>query len=334
MMLFMDPLAPAYQAAPLTRSYAVASADTPTPSDGYPSLLVDLNNDHAESLAVDWIVWLQDVRHLAVNTLKSYNAVLRSYLEWCDKVGLDPLHPGLADLEAFMTRRHSYNGRKGSASSQRTDVAVLRGWFTWMLNRGLVTSNPTFGFTGPPAKRKDGRPIEDEHWQTLWASDMPLRMRAILGLGFYCGLREGEIGSLRTDQLTDTRVRNFVRKGGGEDTLPWADMAEVHHRKLPHLLPDPELLHRSVAHVRHNYERLIPWQRDRELYRWLRKACDRVDIPRYTPHQMRHSAATNLLRAGVKPHVVMRLLNHTSFDTTMGYVRAGARDLQEFLDTM
>jgi len=258
--------------------------------------------------------------------------VLRNYLEWCARLNVDPLRPGLTDLEAFMTRKHSFNGRKGSPSAQRSDAVVLRGFFGWAKERDLVPVNPARDLATPAVKRRDGRPVEDEHWQIMWASDMPPRLRAILGLGYFCGMRLAELSSLRSDQLTPTRVRNFVRKGGGEDTLPWLDMAEVHYKRLPHLLPDLDVFVSAVTHAGYNYERLFPWQMDKGLYKWMLKLCNKLDIPRYTPHQLRHSTATNLLRAGIKPHVVMRLMNHTSFDTTMGYVRAGAGDLREFLD--
>ena len=332
MMLFMDPPAPAYEAHPLSRSFAVLLDDTPTPESEYGAILEQLDDSHGESLAVAWLIWLRDVKRRSENTLLSYNAVLRNYLAWCARTQVDVLNPGLADLEAFMVRRHDFNGRKGSASSQRTDAAVLRGWFSWMHERKLIPANPAKDLSGPAAKRKDGRPIEDEHWQVIWASDLSLRMRAILGLGFYCGLRQEELGALRAENITPTKIRNFVRKGGSEDTLPWADLVEAHHRKLPHLMPDPHVMDAAVAYARGHHDRLIPWQRHKELYRWMSKLCTRVGVPQYTPHQMRHSTATNLLRAGVRPHLVMRLMNHTSFDTTMGYVRAGARDLREFLD--
>lgn len=306
-------------------------AERPT-RGGYPNHGPEIDLTSAEALAVDWLVWLGEVKGRAQNTLLSYNAVLRNYLAWCARVGVNPLQPGLTDLETFMTRKHTFNGRKGSASSQRTDAAALKGWFGWMKERDLLPKNPAVDLSGPQSKRKDGRPIEDDHWRLMWALDLPPRSRAVLGLGFFCGLRLAEMHALTTSQITETRIRNFVRKGGGEDTLPWRDVAEVHALQLPWLLPDLDGFVSAVNHTRNNHDRLFPWQTPKGMYKWMGKLCGRLNIPPYTPHQMRHSAATNLLRAGIKPHVVMRLMNHTSFDTTMSYVRAGSRDLREWLD--
>jgi integrase/recombinase XerD len=276
---------------------------------------------------------LRDVRGRRQNTLDSYNQVLRFWLEHCTRKHIEPLRPTLEELESFVARVRK-NGHKGAASSRRTDVATLRGWYKWMHERGRLQTNPTRDLQGPSSPRSEPRPFEDDDWATLWNSDLQPRQRVMLGFGYYAGLRREEIGSLLTEQITPSRIVRLMRKGGHEHTLPWRDMAEVIYVKLPHLLPDMNVLVGAVEHVRNNHPRVIPWEQPKELYRHLSKLCSRLEIAQYTPHQLRHSTATNLLRAGVKPHVVMRLMNHSSFDITMGYVRAGAGDLREWLDTM
>lgn len=297
---------------------------------------------HAESLAVQWIEWLRDVGGKQTNTLLNYNQVLRFWLAFCDAHDVEPLRPTLTDFEAFMTRRRA-RGRKGSVATRNNDATILRNWYTWLHERGHLPENPALDLRGPRRKVKDGDPIPDAHWQIIWDSDLPPRLRAILGLGYYAGLRRAEI-DMPTGIVTPTKLVNLVRKGGDEHTVPWFDMADVVYRRLPHLLPEIDVFTSAVEHVRRNYDRVIPWMDPHEMYRAMSKLCDRLGVHRgvaqkpggralpYTPHQLRHSTATNLLQAGVPPYQVMRLMNHKSFDTTMGYVRAGASDLREWLD--
>ena len=49
---------------------------------------------------------------------------------------------------------------------------------------------------------------------------------------------------------------------------------------------------------------------------------------RIVPHQLRHTYATEMLRAGVSFPALMKLLGHTSPDMTMLYVEVALNDLQ------
>jgi integrase len=49
----------------------------------------------------------------------------------------------------------------------------------------------------------------------------------------------------------------------------------------------------------------------------LRKALERAGVPRIRLHDMRHTAATSLLTAGVHPKLVQDMLGHSTIITTM-----------------
>lgn len=282
-----------------------------------------------EIFAVEWLTWNRDVAQRAEATVAKYADVLVAWLTFSHQHHIDALMPDTGDLEAFMTRKRS-NGRKGKPATQQLDASVLRNWYTWLNQRGKLPSNPALDLVAPKQKTREPRPIADEDWKQLWGSDLPPRLRAILGLGYYCGLRRGELHELRTENIGPRNIFNFIRKGGGEDSVPWVDMAETIAERLPALLPDVSVFTYSVHHVKNNYERVSPWQNIDYLYKRMTQLCDGVGIPRYGPHQLRHSAATNLCTAGVPIHIVKELMNHNSVNTTMLYVRAGARELRQW----
>ncbi len=70
------------------------------------------------------------------------------------------------------------------------------------------------------------------------------------------------------------------------------------------------------------------------LNRRMRSLSDRAATARYTPHQLRHSFVTNLLRAGVPLHLVSRMANHSSPTVTNIYVKAGASELREWMSAV
>jgi integrase len=67
----------------------------------------------------------------------------------------------------------------------------------------------------------------------------------------------------------------------------------------------------------------------RQLRRYLHEVCGSLGLStRIVPHQLRHTYATEMLRAGVSFPALMKLLGHTSPDMTMLYVEVALNDLQ------
>jgi integrase len=67
----------------------------------------------------------------------------------------------------------------------------------------------------------------------------------------------------------------------------------------------------------------------KHLRRYLHRVCLSVGLStRIVPHQLRHTYATEMLRAGVSFPAVMKLLGHTSPEMTMLYIEVVLNDLQ------
>jgi site-specific recombinase XerD len=67
----------------------------------------------------------------------------------------------------------------------------------------------------------------------------------------------------------------------------------------------------------------------RQLRDYLHQVCHSLALStRIVPHQLRHTYATEMLRAGVSFPVLMKLLGHTSPEMTMRYVDVALTDLQ------
>ncbi len=69
----------------------------------------------------------------------------------------------------------------------------------------------------------------------------------------------------------------------------------------------------------------------RALQRALTRAVQRAgcSVAHITPHQLRHTYATEMLRAGVSLSAMKELLGHRSINMTMRYVQVSQKDLQQ-----
>lgn len=146
-----------------------------------------------------------------------------------------------------------------------------------------------------------------------------LRDRALIEIGYGCGLRAGEIASLAMENI-DTSS-GFIRlsgKGGKERIVPL--VGKVRSRLERYLLS-------GRAHFQRNpTERVFisknghPLRRE-DVWRIIQKRGKIAGIPssRLYPHILRHSFATHLLRRGMDLRTLQELLGHSSIMTTEKY---------------
>lgn len=298
------------------------------------NLIEPLATADNDRLASEWLNYLSHKRGRAKSTVIAYAKLIYRFAEWADERSL--LEMGVDDMETFVNRPRERVARASNSTLHR-DAAVLRSFYAWCVERGVLLRDPSLGLHTPTIHNVMPRSITDDHWMALWRSQaVQTSQKAVvaLGLGFYCGLRRDEITHLRGEQVTDSHIVGFVRKGGGEDTLPWRSLTSVYASNLQPVAPAIKQFETTLVYLAQarGSDRLIGWQHPDAFNTALRSWTRRAQVPPITPHQLRHSAATNLLRCGVPLYLVSSMLNHRSIQTTMRYVRAGHDALAEWMD--
>ncbi len=192
----------------------------------------------------------------------------------------------------------------------RSDLRVFYGWAT---KRGVLDRNPAVDVDPIKVPRSLPRPFGDEA-QTLLQHGSR-RVRRMVVLGMYCGLRCAEIAALDADDLWLGRDQPAVivraGKGGRDRVVPLHPDAVALLRGAPRHGPlfagrnGQPMQAKSVSGV---------------LKRHLRR-CGIDGVP----HQLRHTFGTEVARAsGGDMVVTAELMGHTSMSTTLGYVRLTA----------
>jgi integrase/recombinase XerD len=286
-------------------------------------------------------------------TVYQYAAKLQGFLEWIEPTPLDAVT--IDRIEAWLNRPRQGRamGALGAPATISKDVSLLRGLYRFAIARDLITRDPTSLLHAPTPKNANPRPIPDGAWVKLWSANLSDEARVVLGLGYFCGLRRHEIAELSAAHVDvpAQRLAGFKRKGGGDDVLDYGELVGVVHDALPALLPGgPETFLRAVKRLARdaNGGLILRWNMTaprtrvkherppdvndpqliyKRMRRWLREAGVEDNL---TPHQLRHSFVTNLLRCGVPIHLVSVLANHSSIAVTMRYAKVGGQDLRAF----
>jgi len=146
----------------------------------------------------------------------------------------------------------------------------------------------------------------------------------------YTGMRIGELLHLPTDCL---------RHLGGEQWALHVPLGKLHTERWVPVDEEIRQLYARVLLLRQERALatrshfLLPHRGDRAAYltlsRALQKAAQQAGCSRrVTPHQLRHTYATEMLRAGVSLPALMKLLGHKTINMTLRYVQVTQNDLQ------
>jgi integrase len=140
---------------------------------------------------------------------------------------------------------------------------------------------------------------------------------AILLLLSRLGLRAGEVAAMRLDDVDWRRGELLVHgKGSRQDMLPLP--VDVGEAMVSYLRRRPRCECRALF-LRVTAPRAAM---DRCTVAWVvRAACDRAGLPRVGAHRLRHTAATEMLRAGASLAEIGQVLRHRERKTTAIYAK-------------
>lgn len=267
--------------------------------------------------------WMRAKRSAPETTTRNYHRIVGLWIEFMPTAISERTSE---DVEAF-TSRPRRTGRPAAPATVANEVAILGSFYKWGIARLGWLDNPATLAARPKVHNRQPRPVDDETWMRLWNSRLTAEARVALGLGYFAGLRRAEIVALRGNQVWGRSIVNFTRKGGGEDRVDLGDLVDHYVEFLPHLIGDPETFEcdlRQLARQR-GEQRLMSWPStaprslNKRLRKWLVRAGFQPD--EFTPHQLRHSFATNLLDSKVPLHLASDLCNHSSVNVTMRYIK-------------
>lgn len=287
-----------------------------------------------ESIAVDFIDHLETIQRRSEQTVRTYRYTLNYWLSWLGDKPLAEVRP--QDVEQWASRLRRY-GKQPAAATMRREIVVVRTFHQWAAERGYGAAM-VLSAHAPSVKYRTPKPITDEVWLQLWRSDLIDSDRMWLGLGYFGGLRRVEMVTLRPQDVNPVEGNmRFVRKGGSPEPIEYIAMGAWLKGEVPVYEGFEnwcDVLESQWARRIELNANLLWWESigataadSERMARRLRRLLKACGLPggAFTLHQMRHSCATNLMRAGCPPELIRDALSHSSWDITSHYTKTSGQ---------
>lgn len=229
---------------------------------------------------------------------------------------------------------------KGGLSGATVNLmhAILTMVFNFAVDQGFLEQNPmrVKRVKKIKGRRRQIRVMADDTVAKLLDGIEEARIKALFGFMLATGVRRGEALGLKWTEVDSDAQEVWIRQGLKKDKAKKAVLGRLKRDNTERTIP----LHPD------DFAALMEWKeaQDEEkqllgkdyndhgfvfanadgtriypdmVNAWLEKALARLDLPRYTPHEMRHTFASRMIRAGAHPKVLQELLGHSTIKMTM-----------------
>lgn len=279
-----------------------------------------------------YIEYLQGSKHSSNNTIQSYRRDLIKLKDYLAGKGVTSVQ----DINSTLVRSYVLSLENGSFSSATVsrNIASIRSFFIYLLERGKISGNPAEGIHPPKVEKKvpDTLTIEEVSAlldQPVGDSPKEIRDKAMLELLYATGLRVTELISLK---VTDVNLQmGFIECHDGNKSrmIPIENAAKYALSKYltdirPVMCENQEYLFTNVKGGQMSRQGF--WKL---LKAYAKKAGIDKDI---TPHMIRHSFATHMVNNGADLRSLQEMLGHSDISTTQVYLKGKSSRLKEVYD--
>jgi integrase/recombinase XerD len=252
-----------------------------------------------------------------------------------------------AHVESYarhLARRQSKYGRPLALATQLVHLTMVRRFLRFLLRRRWILADPTRDLLLPQHHNLPQTILTLSQARQLmsaphrfhgrwWWPHVEKRDHAILELLYGTGIRLGECSRLDVADIDLPQEQILVRNGKGKKDR----IVPIPARAV--LALDAYLRDARPAFVKdHRVSALFTsWMGSRlkpvTLVAMLKRRARAARLPvSLSPHVLRHTCATHLLKGGADVRHVQELLGHVQLDSTMRYTRVAIADLHQVIE--
>ncbi len=224
-----------------------------------------------------------------------------------------------------ITRQHVMQFAVGLSNlaplSVRRKLWALSSFFGFLQDMGYLSGNPAKRLPLPKLARHVPVTLtEDDAQRLLQAAPRPWH-KCLVVLLLSTGMRRSEVAQISLEDLDLENRQLLVHgKGAKERVVPLADQALA---AIEEYLPKRKKTDSHRLFVSQYGKPINGRAISRMLQRTLKTAG--LDGRGITPHKLRHTFATHLIRSGADIRTVQELLGHADIGTTARYLHSDVR---------
>jgi len=280
----------------------------------------------------EYLQALQIEQRLSPSTIISYRSDLGLFAKFAMRQGILELQNiDSHSIRKFLLELQQLYSLK--ATTLRRRIHALRSFYNYCIDEDYVIKNPMrkikcpkkeqplpIFLTDEEAKRFLDTPTKDkQEW-------LRKRDKAILDVLFFTGIRRNELLGLAMDDinLNEWSLRVIKGKGGKDRLLPLNSKLIKSIREYLAVRPKSRS---NKFFVSYNYNAQLT---KAGLYKLFRTHLRNAKITRkgISPHKIRHTFATMVLRGSRDIVAVQELLGHTDISTTRIYLHTTTEQLR------
>lgn len=245
-------------------------------------------------------------------------------------------HQTIADYQMRLYQAINKKGAPNTVSSQNNALQTVKSFFRCLAENDYIAGNPAgrISYARRPQKLPRSPLTQNEIKKLLHAPDtrsiIGYRDRTILELLYSTGIRKKEINNLKLTDLDTTQglLRINHGKGDRDRVVPVGRIAcrylENYIQGIrPELISDPYNHYLFLSLRGNRLSKNTVWE---IVKRYARQSRIKKSI---SPHTLRHTFATEMLKNKANIRHIQEILGHASLQSTQVYTHLGITDLKE-----
>ncbi|WP_299048747.1 site-specific tyrosine recombinase XerD [uncultured Polaribacter sp.] len=284
----------------------------------------------------DYQLYLKIERGLSSNTINSYSADLDKLMDFLtnNNITVSPI-----SIDSSLVQQFIYEiAKKVNARSQARIISGLRSFFDYLIFENYRETNPTDLIETPKIGIKLPDTLSEAEVNELIAAiDLSRpqgeRNRTIIETMYSCGLRVSELVALKiSDLFFEEGFIRVIGKGNKQRFVP------IHYNAQKYILFYIKNIRNHIDTQKGSEDILFLNRRGKSLTRQmiftiLKNLSIKINLrKKISPHTLRHSFATHLLKNGADLRAIQQMLGHESITTTEIYVHLDRSYLQEVVE--
>ena len=279
--------------------------------------------------------YLKLERGLSINSIKSYEYDLNLFKNFIqsNKMSDTPFN-----CRPETVKNYLYNNLSNKKSrSQARSISAIKSYFNYLIFEGYIKKSPISDIESPKLEKKLPEVLTELEIEKLIKSfDMQQnfgqRNRTIIEVLYGTGIRVSELVNLKLSNIFfKENIIKIIGKGNKERFVPLGRIASNEIRKYLKIR-DNSIIDSKFSDIvfLNRYGRGLTRSM---IFKIISDSYKRIGLDKkISPHTLRHSFATHLLKNGADLRTIQIILGHESITTTEIYTHLDTYHLDEVLN--